>query len=285
MKLVIVTGLSGSGKSIALHTLEDIGYYCIDNLPIALLEALADQLLKTGNFPIREAAVGIDARNQSSELSGFPAILARLKQQGFETDILFLRADEPTLLKRYSETRRRHPLSDKKISLAEAIRREKELLDPIAENADIHIDTSRTNVHQLRDLVRQRVARDKPQSISLLFLSFGYKHGVPSDADFVFDARCLPNPYWEPRLRSLTGLDQEVVDYLRQQPLIDQMLASLSAFLETWIPQFVANSRSYMSVAIGCTGGNHRSVYLVEMLANHFRQRHDGVLTRHRELS
>lgn len=284
MRLVIVTGLSGSGKSVALRTLEDAGYYCIDNLPVALLEAFADQLLETGNLPPREAAVGIDARNQSSDLSRFPDILANLKDRGIETEILFLRADEPTLLKRYSETLRKHPLSGNKLSLADAIQQEKDLLDPIAENADIHIDTSRTNVHQLRDLVRDRVARDKPKSISLLFQSFGYKHGIPTDADFVFDARCLPNPHWEPRLRPLTGLDQEVIDYLREQSLVDQMLSSLSIFLEIWIPRFVENNRSYLSIAIGCTGGHHRSVYIAEMLASHFGEHHDDVLTRHREL-
>ncbi len=284
MRLVIVTGLSGSGKSVALRTLEDAGYYCIDNLPVALLEAFVDQLVVTGNLPPREAAVGIDARNQSSELSRFPDILAHLKNRGIETEILFLRADEPTLLKRYSETLRKHPLSGDKMSLADAIQQEKDLLDPISENADIHIDTSRTNVHQLRDLVRDRIARDKPQSISLLFQSFGYKHGIPTDADFVFDARCLPNPHWEPLLRPLTGLDQEVIDYLREQSLVDQMLSSLSEFLEAWIPRFVENNRSYLSIAIGCTGGHHRSVYLAETLASHFGEHYDDVLTRHREL-
>ncbi|MEE8342263.1 MAG: RNase adapter RapZ [Gammaproteobacteria bacterium] len=284
MRLVIVTGLSGSGKSVALRTLEDAGYYCIDNLPVALLEAFVDQLVVTGNLPPREAAVGIDARNQSSELSRFPDILAHLKNRGIETEILFLRADEPTLLKRYSETLRKHPLSGDKMSLADAIQQEKDLLDPISENADMHIDTSRINVHQLRDLVRDRIARDKPQSISLLFQSFGYKHGVPTDADFVFDARCLPNPHWEPLLRPLTGLDQEVIDYLREQSLVDQMLSSLSEFLEAWIPRFVENNRSYLSIAIGCTGGHHRSVYLAETLASHFGEHYDDVLTRHREL-
>ncbi|MEE8429012.1 MAG: RNase adapter RapZ [Gammaproteobacteria bacterium] len=285
MRLVIVTGLSGSGKSVALRTLEDAGYYCIDNLPVALLEAFANQLLVTGNLPPREAAVGIDARNQASDLNRFPDILAHLQNKGIETEILFLRADEPTLLRRYSETLRKHPLSGNKMSLADAIRQEKDLLDPIAENADIHIDTSRTNVHQLRALVRDRIAREKPQAISLLFQSFGYKHGIPTDADFVFDARCLPNPHWEPLLRPLTGLDQEVIDYLRAQPLVDQMLLSLSEFLEIWIPRFVENNRSYLSIAIGCTGGHHRSVYLTEMLASHFDKHHDDVLTRHRELS
>lgn len=284
MRLVIVTGLSGSGKSVALRTLEDAGYYCIDNLPVALLEAFADQLVVTGNLPPREAAVGIDARNQSSDLSRFSDILSHLQNRGIETEILFLRADEPTLLKRYSETLRKHPLSGNKLSLADAIQQEKDLLGPISESADIHIDTSLTNVHQLRDLVRNRIARDKPQSISLLFQSFGYKHGIPIDADFVFDARCLPNPHWEPLLRPLTGLDQEVIDYLREQPLVDQMLSSLSGFLEIWVPRFVENNRSYLSIAIGCTGGHHRSVYLAEMLANHFGEHHDDVLTRHREL-
>jgi len=285
MRLVIVSGLSGSGKSVALNTLEDIGYYCIDNLPVTLLEAFADHLIGTGSSPAKGAAVGIDARNLASGLGRFPEILAHLEDKGIETDILFLRADDATLLKRYSETRRKHPLSDNKMSLADAIQREKKLLDPILENADMHIDTSRTNIYQLRDLIRDRVAWDKPQSVSLLIQSFGYKNGVPSDVDFVFDARCLPNPHWETRLRPLTGLDQDVIDYLNEQPLVNQMLLSMSEFLGTWIPKFIEDNRSYISIAIGCTGGQHRSVYLAEKLADHLSKHHDGVLTRHRELS
>ena len=284
MRLVIVTGLSGSGKSVALHTLEDLGYYCIDNLPVALLEAFTEQLARLGKSNYKYAAAGIDARNDAQDLNQFPDILKRLHTKGIETDIVFLQADEPTLLKRYSETRRRHPLGDSKMSLADAINQEKLLLDPILEKANITIDTSRTNVHQLRTLVGNRIASDQPRALSLLFQSFGYKHGVPGDSDFIFDVRCLPNPHWEPELRALSGLDQAVADFLNGQPLVDQMLSSLSAFLDDWIPHFVADNRSYLGIAIGCTGGRHRSVYLAEQLADHFRTSFDNVLVRHREL-
>jgi UPF0042 nucleotide-binding protein len=284
MNLVIVSGLSGSGKSIALHTLEDLDYYCIDNLPVGLLDAFAMQLVSDSLSIAGRAAAGIDARNHPRDLERFPAIARDLKAHGIDCRILFLQADDETLLKRFSETRRKHPLTSPGISLADAIRKERILLSPIAANADLFIDTSHTNVHQLRDLIRDRVANVRGAAMSLFFQSFGYKHGVPGDADFIFDVRCLPNPHWDPNLRHLTGLDREVVNYLEKEPLVKELLEQLQSFLDDWIPRFEADNRSYLSIAIGCTGGQHRSVYLAERLADHFRKSCNKVVVRHREL-
>lgn len=285
MRLVIVSGLSGSGKSVALHTLEDLDYYCIDNLPIGLLEPFAQQLLDNPSPGQDNAAVGIDARNQSHELQHFPEIVRRLRDRGIRCEILYLQADDETLLKRFSETRRKHPLSRADVPLADAIRQERSLLEPISANASLHIDTTRTNIHQLRDLVQERVAGKTDGALSLLFKSFGFKHGVPEDADFVFDVRCLPNPHWEAHLRPQTGLDREVAEYLDAQPMVDEMFDAIRDFLDTWIPRFESENRSYLTVALGCTGGQHRSVYLARRLGEHFRQRYPSVLVRHRELS
>jgi len=284
VRLVIVSGLSGSGKSVALHTLEDLGYYCIDNLPAGLLSVLALEL-SLAPSPVQSAAVGIDARNLPQALQQFSQILEQLRQRGVSSEILFLTCDTETLIKRFSETRRRHPLSSSGASLAQAVEQERALLEPIAQRADLFIDTSQTNIHQLRDLVLSRVARESRQQLSLLFESFGYKHGIPRDADFVFDARCLPNPHWQPELRPLSGRDSAVAEYLQRDPLVVTMEQQLRSFLEQWIPAFEAGNRSYLTVAIGCTGGQHRSVYLVERLARHFQDRYPGVVARHRELS
>lgn len=285
MKLLIISGLSGSGKSVALHTLEDIGFYCIDNLPMGLLATFARHLVEesSGRSPDR-VAIGIDARNHPDQLQRFGAILGELREQGIECQIIFLQADEATLLKRFSETRRKHPLSGKGVSLADAIAQERELLNPIAQNANLFIDTSRTNVHQLRDLIQERVGSGEHQELSLLFESFGFKHGVPGDADFVFDARCLPNPHWDPKLRPLTGRDQAVAEFLDQHELVRAMLEQIRDFLHFWLPHFKADNRSYLTVAIGCTGGQHRSVYLTERLAAWFQEHHQNVALRHREL-
>jgi len=283
VKLVIVSGLSGSGKSVALHTLEDLGYYCIDNLPAGLLSSLANELTGAPH-PVERAAVGIDARNLPQALEHVGETLEELRTHAIDSEILFLTCETDTLIKRFSETRRRHPLSYSGLSLADAIERETQLLEPILQSADLFIDTSQTSLHQLRDLVRQRVARCNDHTLSLLFQSFGYKHGIPPDADFVFDARCLPNPHWQPRLRPLTGRDQAVVEFLESEPPVAAMFTSLCRFFEQWIPAFEAENRSYLTVAIGCTGGQHRSVYLTERLAEHFRERYPSVATRHREL-
>ncbi|MEK7321447.1 MAG: RNase adapter RapZ [Pseudomonadota bacterium] len=283
MKLIVVSGLSGSGKTIALQALEDMGIYCIDNLPFKLLPSLATHMQNAVRLQEKDAAVGIDARNLADDFEAFPEILAQVRAQGIKCEIIFLTADDNTLLKRFSETRRKHPLSSASVPLNEAIKAERALLAPVASDTDWHLDTSHTTVHQLRALVRERLGHSKDR-LSLLFLSFGYKHGLPPDADFVFDARCLPNPYWEPRLRPYTGRDPEVVAFLEQQPAVIRMYDSIRAYLEEWIPGFEAENRSYMTVAVGCTGGYHRSVYLVERLARHFSEQRGPVLARHREL-
>jgi len=284
MNLIIVSGVSGSGKSTVLHVLEDLGYYCIDNLPVGMLSAFAGQI-ECGSENIYEyVAIGIDARNRISELSRFPDILTELRAAELACEVLFLDADDNILLKRFSETRRKHPLTNETVPLKEAITEERALLDAIASNADLYIDTSRTNLHQLRDLIRDRVAKKNTQTLSLLFQSFGFKHGIPIDADLVFDARCLPNPYWKTQLRKYTGLDKPVVDFLQVQPIVGQMLNDIISFLTTWVPRFQAADRSYLTVAIGCTGGHHRSVFLVERLAAHFKDVEIDVIARHREL-
>ena len=284
MKLIVVSGLSGSGKTIALQALEDMGIYCIDNLPFKLLPSLATHLQHAARLQQKDAAVGIDARNLVDDFDSFPETLAEIKAQGIQCEIIFLTADDHTLLKRFSETRRKHPLSSATVPLNEAIMAERRLLAPVVVNADWRLDTSHSTVHQLRALVRERMGRGGEQRLSLLFMSFGYKHGLPPDADLVFDVRCLPNPYWEPHLRSFTGLDAEVVAFLEQQPAVQRMFESISGFLDTWIPGFETENRSYMTVAVGCTGGYHRSVYLVNRLAKHFAAKRDNVLARHREL-
>lgn len=284
MKLIVVSGLSGSGKTIALQALEDMGIYCIDNLPFKLLPSLATHMQNAVRLQEKDAAVGIDARNLADDFESFPDILAQVRAQGIKCQIIFLTADDNTLLKRFSETRRKHPLSSASVPLNEAINAERALLAPVASDTDWHLDTSHTTVHQLRALVRERLGHSNENRLSLLFLSFGYKHGLPPDADFVFDARCLPNPYWEPRLRPYTGRDPEVVAFLEQQPAVIRMYDSIRAYLEEWIPGFEAENRSYMTVAVGCTGGYHRSVYLVERLARHFSEQRGPVLARHREL-
>ncbi len=284
MKLVIVTGLSGSGKSTALHTLEDVGYYCIDNLPVFLLQAFGRELAQSTNALYRLSAVGIDARNQSAELEKVPTAIAAMRDQGIECEILFLEAQDDILIRRFSETRRRHPLSDQERPLAEAIQLERALLSPLLSSADLRIDTTHSNIHELRSLVRQRLSHAPSNRISLLFQSFGYKHGVPRDADFVYDARCLPNPHWRAELRPLTGRDKAVADFLEQDERVLRMKEQISAFLEQWIPCFEEEGRSYLTIAIGCTGGQHRSVYLVEQLTNYFKTQGCRALTRHREL-
>ena len=284
MNLVIVSGLSGSGKSVALHALEDMDFYCIDNLPVTLLDAFATEIKQQTDRLSTNVAVGIDARNHPGQLVNFPDIIAGLKEKGIHCKILFLQADEGTLLKRFSETRRKHPLSGSGIPLADAIARERDLLTPITANADMFIDTSRTNVHQLRDLIMEFHGNSGNSEFSLLLRSFGYKHGLPTDADFVFDARCLPNPYWQPSLRALSGMDTEVSEYLDQEIIAQQYYRQLEHFLSEWIPHFKADNRSYLSIAIGCTGGQHRSVYLVEKLARQLDLQGAEIIKRHREL-
>lgn len=284
IKLILVTGLSGSGKTVALHTLEDLDYYCIDNLPVFLLRELGERLVQAPLPAFSRTAVGIDARNQSDRLQEVPAIVKGLRTQGIDCEILVLEAQTEALIKRFSETRRKHPLTQARRSLAEAIELERRLLEPISSIANLHIDTTHTNIHQLRDLIRERLAGEGGAEVSLLLLSFGYKQGLPRDVDFVFDMRCLPNPHWQVELRPLTGLDVRVIDFLEGDGLVGRMRADLIGFLERWIPRFEADGRSYLTIAMGCTGGQHRSVYMVEALRRHFEAQGRRVLTRHREL-
>lgn len=284
MKLIIVSGLSGSGKSIALDTLEDCGFYCVDNLPIALVEHLITEIIRSESEIYDQTAIGIDSRAQSNSLAVFPDILSKIKELDIDCEIVFLQADDETLLKRFSETRRKHPLTDSTHTLTEAIKYERRLLEPVANEADLLIDSSRTNIHELRELIRVRVVNRRNQVLSVFFQSFGFKNGIPMDTDFLFDARCLPNPYWEPQLRQLTGKDKPVIDFLDSMTEVREYLDDLSAFLHRWIPQFEAGNRSYFTIAIGCTGGQHRSVYLAENLANQFRSTHYYILVGHREL-
>ncbi len=284
MRLIIVSGLSGSGKSIALHVLEDLGYYCIDNMPAALLKSVVDEVTSGEDESTRLLAVGVDARNQHENLEALPQLIQELRQQGIETELLFLQSSDDVLLKRYSETRRRHPLAEHGTALRSAIENERKVLSIILNAADLIIDTSRTSIYELADVIRERIDRRRTGWLSVLIESFGFKNGIPSDADFVFDLRCLPNPYWTIELRGLTGRDQEVTDFLDAQAGFITMYEDILAFLQRWIPEYIDVHRGYLTVAIGCTGGQHRSVYMTEKLANALRESHDPVLTRHNEL-
>ncbi len=283
-RLLIVSGLSGAGKTVALHALEDLGFYCIDNLPIDLLPAFSEQIRRQVQPLYEQVAVGIDARNPADSLSQFPLILQHMRELGLSPELLYIEADDDTLLQRFSETRRKHPLKDGETSLRAALQAERTLLAPIAEQADLRIDTSGTFIHALRNLIRLRVAGRQPGRLSLQLMSFGYKHGLPAEADFVFDVRCLPNPHWDPRLRDYSGLDQPVVDYLQGQEPVAKMLADLRGFLDGWLPAYEAENRSYLTVAVGCTGGRHRSVFIIEQLAGHFRELGRAVLVNHRDM-
>ena len=286
MRLVVISGMSGSGKTIALQALEDIDYYCVDNLPVTLLTEFARQMIKAGDrIGARNIAVGIDARNVERNLKNFGSLLADIRALGFGCEVIFLEADTETLIKRFSETRRKHPLTGDGTPLVEALAAERALLTPISACADLTVDTTTSNVHQLRSLIAERIAQRKKPSLSMLFISFGYKNGIPADADFVFDVRCLPNPHWEPSLRQFDGRREEVKAFLEQHPQVGQMYDDIKGFLERWVPAFEKENRNYMSVAIGCTGGQHRSVYLVESIAGHFRRSRNNIVVRHRELS
>jgi RNase adapter protein RapZ len=284
MRLIIVSGLSGSGKSVALHMLEDIDFYCVDNIPAALLKPFISHTVRGMDDTYPRTAVGLDARNRASEIETIPALVAELRRSNIDCEVLYLHAAEEVLLKRYAETRRKHPLVTGEIGLREAIALERKLLDPITTAADWVIDTSNMGVHALRDLIRGRVERRREGQLSLMFESFGYKHGIPGDADFVFDVRSLPNPHWETALRKLNGRDHAVIEYLSGFASVRNMIADLTAFLDKRLGEFAHANRSYLTIAIGCTGGQHRSVYIAEQLAAHFRSSHPQVLTRHDSL-
>lgn len=282
-RLVIVSGRSGSGKSTALHVLEDAGFYCIDNLPVELLPELMGGWRSAQAEQLQRIAVSIDARNTSTALARFHEVLAALPE-GVSRSILFLDADDATLIKRYSETRRKHPLSNSTTSLHEAIAAERELLAPIAAEAALTIDTSQMTLHELRDLVSKTVVADSGAGMVVLFESFGYKRGVPVDADIVFDLRCLPNPHWLAPLRHLTGRDAPVVEFLAAHADVAAMESDIAAWLHNWLPRYASSNRSYITVALGCTGGQHRSVYMCERLFAAFRSRFPAAQVRHREI-
>jgi len=278
MQLFLISGLSGSGKSIALKVLEDSGYYCVDNLPADLLDTLVQHLRHAGYSNL---AVSVDVRSANS-VQRLPPLLQQIKQQGLDVHVLFLDAQNDALVKRFSETRRLHPLSDGVRTLPECVRHERELLVEISDIGH-HIDTTEIDANALRVWIKQFIAVDRAR-LTLLFESFGFKHGIPLDADLVFDARCLPNPHYNPELRPLTGRDAAVIEFLKKAPDAQDMFGDIRDFVERWLPNFVADNRSYLTVAIGCTGGQHRSVYLAEKLARHFEQQQQ-VLVRHRELA
>jgi len=284
MRLIIVSGLSGSGKTVALHVLEDLGFYCIDNMPAALLDTLISRVVETGDAIYERLAIGVDARNPQRDVADLPRLIRDLRARGIQCEVMFLQADDDILLKRYSETRRKHPLGGEDLSLQDAIDRERDVLGPVTDAADIIVDTTRTNVYELRDLVRHRVGDRRTPTLSILIQSFGFKHGVPPDVDFVFDLRCLPNPYWEPHLRPQTGRDKDVVDFLDSKEEVQSMYTDILTFLQKWLPKYVDFNRSYLTVGLGCTGGQHRSVYVAEKLAAELGTEFPNVLTRHTEL-
>lgn len=283
LRIVIISGRSGSGKSSALHVLEDLGFYCIDNLPVALLPALIHQA--ESEERLSRVAVSIDARNLPHSFADIQQVLHELPSAEYQLDVVYLDANEEALLQRFSATRRKHPLTSDTVSLAEAISQEKDLLAPIASMASLRIDTTSLSVHDLRSQIKHRVAPQTKASIAILFQSFGFKHGVPIDADYVFDVRNLPNPYWDPALRSATGQDQAIIDFLQKEPVVKSMQEDIQRFVQRWLPTFIEANRSYITIAIGCTGGQHRSVYLVEQLAQTFKQHYPQVQIRHRELN
>ena len=285
MRLIIVSGRSGSGKSTALDVLEDNGFYCIDNLPAGLLPELAERALLHTELLHPQVAVSIDARNLPSQLKRFAELLEEVRARHILCDVLYLDAADETLLKRFSETRRRHPLTNENRSLAEAIHDEELLLAPIIDHADLKIDTTHLNLYQLRDTLKLRLLNKPEPGTAFLVESFGFKRGMPVDADLVFDVRCLPNPYWKAELRDFSGLDQPVIDYLMAQPDVEEMYQDILAYLNKWLPRFAASNRAYVTVAIGCTGGHHRSVFLAERIGQALREPLKNVQVRHRDLT
>ncbi len=283
MRLIIISGRSGSGKSTALNQLEDEGFYCIDNLPASLLPALVEKTSGAEFHLFQGTAVCIDARNAWKDLKNFQAILESLPSS-VDTQVLFLDAQEATLLQRFGETRRRHPLSTESIPLAEAIDKERGLLEPISASASLVLDTSQMTIYELRDAVRQRLLGTDTGSMSILVQSFGFKRGVPADADLVFDVRMLPNPHWVKELRLKSGLDTEVQEFLESQPMTAELYDDICHYLDNWLPRYREGNRSYMNISLGCTGGQHRSVYLADKLFERYRKQYPTTHVRHREL-
>jgi UPF0042 nucleotide-binding protein len=283
MRLVIISGLSGSGKSVALNVLEDAGFYCIDNIPVGPLRSFVKEIQPGEDPDYDQVGVGLDARNLP-DVTQLPGLVNELRKAEASCEVIFLRAENDVLLSRFSETRRRHPLTSDDVSLPEAIAKERELLGPIIDMADLIIDTSSTTANDLRKLVRDRVGQRGQDALSILIESFGYKNGLPADADFVFDVRSLPNPYWEPELRPLNGKDKPVRDFLDAEVQVQEMIDDIDEFLNHWIPRYKNFQRSYLTIAIGCTGGQHRSVYIAEALAKRLKAAHGLIQMRHNEL-
>lgn len=280
MHIFIVSGRSGSGKTVVLRVLEDLGYYCVDNLPVTLLPALSHTLVDS----YEQVAVSIDVRNLPESEEELVENLDFLPED-VQTTILYIDAKDEVLIRRYSETRRMHPLSKVDSSLPEAIIKERNLLDSLSTRADLYVDTSDLNVHQLTEMIRAKILGKSDKEMIVTFESFGFKYGVPNDIDFVFDARFLPNPHWEPELRDLTGKDLPVMEYLSSQPLVNKFIFQINNFISTWLPHLERNNRSYLTIAIGCTGGKHRSVYIAETLAKQFQSKERDIRVRHREQS
>lgn len=284
MRILIITGLSGSGKSVALNTLEDDDFYCVDNLPVKLLPTLIEQCLNEGKQYHEKIAIGIDSRSGSDSIDNLLDIVQKLKKDNVPLEVLFFGAEINTLIKRFSETRRKHPLTTQDVPLIKAIHLEKDMLSKIADYADLTIDTTKTNVRQLRTLVNEVVIKKSSTGLTIVLQSFGFKHGIPNDSDFMFDVRCLPNPYWQANLRSLSGKDTAVMNYLGSYPEVDQMIKSIIEFLQQWIPLFEEENRSYLTISVGCTGGHHRSVYCINQIAHELGKSIQQPITiRHRE--
>ncbi|PTC00593.1 RNase adapter RapZ [Thalassospira xiamenensis] len=279
MQLIVVSGRSGSGKTIALRVLEDLGYYCVDNLPMTILPTLVHAVIDQFD----RVAISIDVRNLPERSDELLDALDFLPKK-VKPEVLFIDSDEEVLLKRFGETRRLHPLSQHELPLPEALKLEYKLLEPIAERATWRIDSSKLSIHQLSEQVTERVLGKTAAKLIVVFQSFGFKHGVPNDADYVFDARILPNPHWEPELKPLTGKDPAVQHFFQQQPLVTKFIYQLETFLATWLPHFQRSNRSYLTISTGCTGGQHRSVYITEQLAARFADQTFKVQIRHREL-
>ncbi len=282
MQLIIISGRSGSGKSTALHKLEDEGYYCIDNLPVTLLSDLVEELSRSPQAEHQRVAVCIDARNAQRDLQRFDSYYAQIRDRA-DVTIVYLDANSSVLIKRFSETRRRHPLSSKQVALAEAIERERSLLEPILFNAQLNIDTSGMTLHDLRAAIKERVS-GRGSGLCLQLQSFGFKLGIPIDADMVFDLRMLPNPHWDEALRPLTGSDQAVKNFLDAEPEVEEMFQDILQHLQRWLPRIERSNRSYLTVGLGCTGGQHRSVYMAERLGAALGAQYDNIQVRHREL-
>jgi UPF0042 nucleotide-binding protein len=281
VRIIILSGLSGSGKSVALHMLEDLGFYCIDNIPAALLKPFISYTVRSPEPTYERTAIGLDARNTAAEVASVPQLIDELKRSGLQLEVIFLVAGEDELLRRFAETRRKHPMSRSNVGLREAMAVERALLEPVVSAADLVIDTSRMGVHALRDIIHKRVEQRAAGRLSITFESFGFKHGIPGEADFVFDARALPNPYWEPGLRNLTGRDAEVIRFLETHTDVATLIADIARFVRARVPEYQASNRNYLTVAVGCTGGQHRSVYIIDRLAEQFAAEFPDVTARH----